>query len=146
MSMNIRKVIICISNGKLYGPKCKWCWGLSCIYIITTFVASSLCDQFTYHVLYDQWTRHTKPKMKKWTRHMSRVHWFLFGQVVHIYVPLLLSITWHRSKDGDVLRLGRWPQSWRKVMAAYKPPGNDLKSNLRTECLYTGISSRPSAR
>jgi len=29
------------------------------------------------------------------------------------------SITWYWSKDGDVLRLGRWPQAWRKVMAAY---------------------------
>jgi len=50
-----------------------WCRGLSCIYIITTLVATSLCDEFTYNVLYDQWTRHTKPKIKKWTRHMWRV-------------------------------------------------------------------------
>jgi len=48
------------------------CRGLSCIYIITTFVVTSLCNAFTYHVLYDQWTRHTKSKIKKWTRHMWR--------------------------------------------------------------------------
>ena len=30
------------------------------------------------------------------------------------------SITWYWSKDGDVLWLGRWPQAWRKVMAAYR--------------------------
>jgi len=30
------------------------------------------------------------------------------GQAVHIYVLLSLSsITWYRSKDGDVFRLGR---------------------------------------
>jgi len=29
------------------------------------------------------------------------------------------SITWYWSKDGDVLRLGRWLQDWRKVIAAY---------------------------
>ena len=41
------------------------------------------------------------------------------GQVVHTYVPLSpSSITW--SKDGDVLRLKRWRQAWRKVMAAYR--------------------------
>jgi len=28
------------------------------------------------------------------------------------------SITWNRSKDGDVLRLRGWRQTWRKVMAA----------------------------
>ena len=47
------------------------------------------------------------------------------GQVVHTYVPLLLkavncSMTWYRSKDGDVLRLRRWLQTWRKVMADYR--------------------------
>jgi len=26
------------------------------------------------------------------------------------------------------------------------PPGNNLKSHLRTDCLYTGISSGPNAR
>jgi len=70
MSRNIRKVIICVSSGKPHRPKRKWCWGLSCIHIITAF-----CGEFTYHVLHNQWTRHTKPKMKKWTRHMWRVDW-----------------------------------------------------------------------
>jgi len=43
------------------------------------------------------------------------------GQVVHTYVPLSPScITWYWSKDGDILRLGRGPQTWRKVMAAYR--------------------------
>jgi len=32
----------------------------------------------------------------------------------------LSSITWYWSKDSDVLRLERWPQAWRKVMAAYR--------------------------
>ena len=42
-------------------------------------------------------------------------------QVVHTYVPLSPStITWSWSNDGDVLRLGRWPQSWRNMMAAYR--------------------------
>ena len=42
------------------------------------------------------------------------------GQVVYTYVPLPpSSITWYRPKDGDALRLGRSPQAWRKVMAAY---------------------------
>jgi len=44
------------------------------------------------------------------------------GQVVHTYVSLSpSSITWCWSKDGDVLQLGRWPQAWQKVMAAYHP-------------------------
>ena len=30
------------------------------------------------------------------------------------------SITWYRSKNDDVLRLGRWSQAWRIVMAAYR--------------------------
>jgi len=43
------------------------------------------------------------------------------GQVVHTYVPLSpSSITWYRSRNGDVLRLGRRPQAWQKVMAAYR--------------------------
>jgi len=43
------------------------------------------------------------------------------GQVVCTYVPLSpSSISWYRLKDGDVLRPGRWPQAWRKVMAAYR--------------------------
>jgi len=37
------------------------------------------------------------------------------GQFVHTYVPLSpSSITWYWSKDGEVLRLGRWPQAWQK--------------------------------
>jgi len=43
------------------------------------------------------------------------------GSVVHAYVPLSPnSITWYRSTGGDALRLGRQPQAWRKVMAAYR--------------------------
>jgi len=124
MSRNIRKVIICVSNGKLHRPERKWCWGLSCVYIITTFVTTSLCDEFTYHVLYyiiselvtQNWRTHLysassrwsctyrylglyastllitgnfhvsklsprlrigllRYEMKRWTRHMWRVHW-----------------------------------------------------------------------
>jgi len=33
------------------------------------------------------------------------------------------SITWYRSKDGDVLQLGRWPQAWQKVVACSLPSG-----------------------
>jgi len=41
------------------------------------------------------------------------------GQVVHTYVPLSpSSITSYWSKDDDVLWRRRWPQAWRKVMAA----------------------------
>jgi len=44
-----------------------------------------------------------------------------FGQVVHIYVPLSpSSITWYRPRGGDALWLGRLPQAWQKVMAAYR--------------------------
>ena len=43
------------------------------------------------------------------------------GQVVHTYVPLSpSSITWYQPRGGDGLRLGRQPQAWRKVMAAYR--------------------------
>jgi len=49
------------------------------------------------------------------------------GQVVHSYVPLLPTrITWYRSKDGNILQLGRWPQTSRKVTAVYRR--DDLKS------------------
>ena len=42
------------------------------------------------------------------------------GQVVHTHVPLSPSnITWYWPRGSDVVRLGRWPQAWRKVMAAY---------------------------
>ena len=69
----------------------------------------------------------------------TRLHNYL-GQVVHTYVPLSpTSITWYRSKDGEVLQLGKWPQACRKVMATYRR--DDLKSYLRADCLYTGISS-----
>jgi len=30
------------------------------------------------------------------------------------------SITWYWLKDSDVLRPGRWPQAWRKVMATHR--------------------------
>ena len=67
------------------------------------------------------------------------------GQVVHTYVPLSpSSITWYRPKGGDALRLGRYPQAWRKVMAAYRRV-DDLRSP-GADCLYTGISSEPNAR
>jgi len=49
------------------------------------------------------------------------------------------SITWYWSREGNVLRLGRWPQAYRKAMAAYRR--DDLWSHLRADCLYTGISS-----
>jgi len=40
--------------------------------------------------------------------------------IVHTYLPLSPSnITWLRSGGGDALRLGRQPQAWQKVMAAY---------------------------
>jgi len=52
------------------------------------------------------------------------------GQVVDTYVAVPLSpcsITWYRPKGGDALRLGRKPQAWRKVMAAYHRV-DDLRS------------------
>ena len=50
------------------------------------------------------------------------------GQVVYTYVPLSpSSITWYWPKGGDALRLGRQPQAWRKVMAAYRRV-DDLRS------------------
>jgi len=43
------------------------------------------------------------------------------GQAVHTYVPLSpSSITWYWLKNGEILRLGRWLQAWRKVTAAYR--------------------------
>jgi len=50
------------------------------------------------------------------------------------------TVTWYWWKDGYVLRLRRWSQAWRKVMAA-QCQGNDLKSHLQVDYLYTGISS-----
>jgi len=42
-------------------------------------------------------------------------------QVAHTYVPQSpSSITLYWSKDGDVLWLGKWPQAWQKVMAAFR--------------------------
>ena len=42
-------------------------------------------------------------------------------QVVHTYVPLSpSSITWYRPNGNDAVRLGRQPQAWWKVMAAYR--------------------------
>jgi len=68
------------------------------------------------------------------------------GQVVHTYVPPSpSSITWYWSKDGDVLWLWKWPQTWRKVMATYHRR-DDLKSHLWADCLYTGISSGTNAQ
>ena len=49
------------------------------------------------------------------------------GQVVNTYVPLSpSSITWYRSKDGEVLRLERWPQAWWK---AWQPTTGLLKKS-----------------
>ena len=60
---------------------------------------------------------------------------------VYTYMPLSpSSITRYWSKDGDVLRLGRWPQ--RKVMAAYRR--DDLKYHL-TACT-TGSAPGPALR
>jgi len=80
---------------------------------------------------------------------MSSMDWCYFKlhnnlrQVVHTYVSLSpSSITWCRPRGGDDLQLGRLPQAWRKVMAAYRRV-DDL---LRADCLYTGISSGPNAR
>jgi len=42
-------------------------------------------------------------------------------QVVRTHVPLSpSSVIWYRPKGGDALWLGRWPQAWRKLMAAYR--------------------------
>jgi len=66
------------------------------------------------------------------------------GQIVHTNVLLSpSSITWYRSKDDDVLRLGRRQQAWQKVMPAYRR--DDLKSHLWADCLYTGIIIGPNA-
>ena len=51
--------------------------------------------------------------IRSWVRFSprARLHSNL-GQVVHTYVPLLpSSITWYRSKDGNVLWPGRWLQA-----------------------------------
>ena len=40
--------------------------------------------------------------------------------LVKLFIPPSpSSITWYRPRGGDALRLGRLPQAWRKVMAAY---------------------------
>ena len=42
------------------------------------------------------------------------------GKVVHPHVPLSpSSIIWYWPTGGDARWLGRWPRTWRKVMAAY---------------------------
>jgi len=38
----------------------------------------------------------------------------------------------YRSKDGDVLRLGRWLQAWRRSNISLRPR-NDIKSHLRAD-------------
>ena len=66
------------------------------------------------------------------------------GPVVHTHVPLSAnSIIWHWSKSDDAIWLGRWPQAWRKVMAAYRrvcdchlPRDRD---QLRTLCLLVWV-------
>ena len=74
--------------------------------------------------------------------HRGQLHNNL-GQVVHTCVPLSPSstINWYWSKDGDVLRLRRWPQAWRKVHVLTATAGDGLKSHLRVDWMYTGISS-----
>jgi len=53
------------------------------------------------------------------------------------------SITWYRPSGGDALRLERYPWAWRKVMAVI---AGWMTYILRTDGLYTGISSGPNAR
>ena len=62
--------------------------------------------------------------------------------------PSSSSMTWYWSNDGDVLRLGRWLQAWRKVMAAYrrddlrKSPAGWLlvhRDQLRAQRLVTSM-------
>ena len=76
-------------------------------------------------------------RIERWTlRSIDRWVQFLLeatlhnnlGQVVYTYMPLpSSSITWYRPKGGDALQLGRQPQAWRKVMAAYRRV-DDLRS------------------
>jgi len=42
---------------------------------------------------------------------------------VHTYVSVTKQYNFVLAKDGDFLRLGRWPQVWRKVTAAYRQGG-----------------------
>ena len=57
----------------------------------------------------------------------------------HLCASVTSIISWYLSRDGDVLRLGRClAESYGSL-----PPGDDLKSRMRTDCLYSGIISGP---
>jgi len=74
------------------------------------------------------------------------------GQGVHTYVLLSpSSIIWYWSKDGDVLRLGRWPQAWRngsllpgwleKLSAGWLPVHRDQLRTKRSATYFLLINS-----
>jgi len=48
------------------------------------------------------------------------------------------SITWYWSKDGGILRLGRWPQAWQKLMSDYRR--DDLKYIKKVTCGLTACT------
>jgi len=52
-----------------------------------------------------------------------------------------LSRWWRHLVNADKVKT----QAWQKLVAAYCL-GDELKSYLRADCLYTGISSWPNAR
>ena len=52
------------------------------------------------------------------------------------------NLTWYWLKDCDVLRLGWWPQAWRKVMAAYR--WGDLKVTCGLTACTPGSAPNPS--
>ena len=75
----------------------------------------------TWMIFYDSWPNGVL--LRRWTRDHLVVGSIPtgtklrnnLGQIVRNYVPLSpSSITWYQSKDGDVLRLGRWPPAWQK--------------------------------
>jgi len=113
---------------------------------------SSCCITSKYYALFPSWR--CGVAVRHWTCDQQVVGSIATGtklcnnlrQVVRTYVPLSSSsITWYWSKDVDVFLLGRWPQAWRKVMAAYRRGMTQKVTRGLTACI-PGSAPGPTLR